>query len=946
MRRYTIGRGLAVVAVCALLAAGGWAGAAETWSPSGGPQGGAAFTLAVQSTPVEGVSITGGAAGTTNYTAALAEAVTLSAPLTATISGTDYAFVRWTLDGVDKQAGLASVRVTAGANHTAVAVYGLATPVSYLLVSSHYLDVGNQWTYEAHYTELYFNTVDLWQTRVVEVTKTQTIAGQTVSVMRSSDSDSSWEEECLQASAGSIVRYKLNDPDYIHQFDSAEAMFPVSITPDCNNTNVGHATYQASMVGLPDTWAGTGDVWVTLLRTETIGVTAGTFVCVVVRILDKMVDSDGVTLTCDRTIWFNPYVGVIKMDVVRDGEAGSFWLKSTTLKTRQINVQSGPLKAVDIAGDVPGATDYSALCGLGRPVHLDAPRQIMASSQPFAFAHWTLDGADRPRGDTGLDITMDAAHTMQAVYESSPTGAVPDLSAQLDYAKLTPAAAASSGDYNATFAAAKAIDGSSATWWESLHRATPQAEQLTLDLGAVKTLDRVRLLPSSSPRMFPADFTIEVSADGLQWTQVASAGGYAAQNGVWYEATFAHRSARYARLSVAAGRQWQQGVFFVQVAEFEAYRQTLTFSLTSRGGVEYDLRYLAGQPIAGAAQWSQAIALSIGITPANPFVKQSAVLGADVLPGESRVYFAVKVIDLIGGESPLSGSPYVDTPGSVPPSAVNDLAVTGQDGTSLTIRFTAVGDDGLVGTAAAYDVRYSTEPITDATWAAAAKLAVVPSPQPAGSSETIVVTGLNDETAYYVALKVKDDVGNESPLSNVASGRTADATPPAAVQDLQAAVAGQVQLSWTAPGDSGSVGTATSYSVRWSVGPITDANWAAARALAGAPAPLAAGTPQTMTVSLDLLPTSKPVYFALKATDEAANTSAISNVPSVNTGGVPYGDANGDCSVNVLDLIFIRDRLNRDVNIGDNRKADVNKDGSINILDLFAVRGNLNARCN
>jgi len=57
------------------------------------------------------------------------------------------------------------------------------------------------------------------------------------------------------------------------------------------------------------------------------------------------------------------------------------------------------------------------------------------------------------------------------------------------------------------------------------------------------------------------------------------------------------------------------------------------------------------------------------------------------------------------------------------------------------------------------------------------------------------------------------------------------------------------------------------------------------------------------------------------------------------------GDVNGDCRVNILDLIAIRNKLNLDVSTGDNWIADVNEDGRINILDLIAVRNKLNTQC-
>ncbi|HUU99314.1 MAG TPA: dockerin type I domain-containing protein [Phycisphaerae bacterium] len=57
------------------------------------------------------------------------------------------------------------------------------------------------------------------------------------------------------------------------------------------------------------------------------------------------------------------------------------------------------------------------------------------------------------------------------------------------------------------------------------------------------------------------------------------------------------------------------------------------------------------------------------------------------------------------------------------------------------------------------------------------------------------------------------------------------------------------------------------------------------------------------------------------------------------------GDANMDCRVNILDLIFIRNKLNQAVATGDNWKADVNEDTRINILDLIFVRNKLNTQC-
>ena len=112
---------------------------------------------------------------------------------------------------------------------------------------------------------------------------------------------------------------------------------------------------------------------------------------------------------------------------------------------------------------------------------------------------------------------------------------------------------------------------------------------------------------------------------------------------------------------------------------------------------------------------------------------------------------------------------------SIAPSAVGNLAVSVSSPWSTTLRWTASGDDGATGRAGYYDVRYSTAPITAATWAAANPALSEPAPRQAGSAETLVVSGLEPRTAYYFAMKVTDNAGNESALSNMAQGVTSAA---------------------------------------------------------------------------------------------------------------------------------------------------------------------------
>nr|QNO56375.1 hypothetical protein JCABFCCD_00016 [Methanosarcinales archaeon ANME-1 ERB7] len=109
---------------------------------------------------------------------------------------------------------------------------------------------------------------------------------------------------------------------------------------------------------------------------------------------------------------------------------------------------------------------------------------------------------------------------------------------------------------------------------------------------------------------------------------------------------------------------------------------------------------------------------------------------------------------------------------TVAPTAVTNLAASDPTHNSITLTWTAPGDDGNNGTATIYDIRYSTESITEENWAAATNAIGEPPPEEAGITQKFTVTGLSLETKYYFAMKTSDEVPNISPLSNVVSYTT------------------------------------------------------------------------------------------------------------------------------------------------------------------------------
>jgi hypothetical protein len=209
-------------------------------------------------------------------------------------------------------------------------------------------------------------------------------------------------------------------------------------------------------------------------------------------------------------------------------------------------------------------------------------------------------------------------------------------------------------------------------------------------------------------------------------------------------------------------------------------------------------------------------------------------------------------------------------------------AQTSADST-VVLQWTATGDDGSTGRANSYDLRYRTVAITgvDTTswWNAATTVTGEPVPGNSGVTDSMRVRGLNPATTYYFVIKAADEVPNWSGFSNVAVKATGgDAVAPGTIADLSVTgtTATSVSVRWTAPGDDGTTGTATSYDVRYSTSTITASNWASATQATGEPTPGAAGTVTNYTVNG--LTGSRTYYIAVRATDEVGNVSALSNV--------------------------------------------------------------------
>lgn len=186
---------------------------------------------------------------------------------------------------------------------------------------------------------------------------------------------------------------------------------------------------------------------------------------------------------------------------------------------------------------------------------------------------------------------------------------------------------------------------------------------------------------------------------------------------------------------------------------------------------EYDIRYLTS-PI-DLTNWS--LATRCSSTPNPQSAGNSEEYLVTGLSPETDYYFAIRVADEVLNWSPISNIA-MSTTGEVVdvirPSAISDLFAGSSTANSITLTWTAPGDDGYNGTATQYDIRFSTEYISPYEWETYIACPDEPTPEISGSGEEYIVSNLVPNTIYYFAIKSADEVLNWSDMSNMAGAMT------------------------------------------------------------------------------------------------------------------------------------------------------------------------------
>lgn len=132
----------------------------------------------------------------------------------------------------------------------------------------------------------------------------------------------------------------------------------------------------------------------------------------------------------------------------------------------------------------------------------------------------------------------------------------------------------------------------------------------------------------------------------------------------------------------------------------------------------------------------------------------------------------------------IDSNPTAAPPPAPAPPVSPDIAQSPAGTVTVTMAWTAPGDDSLSGIAASYDMRYAIVPLSELTFATGTKVTGLPVPGAPGTLQTVAIPNLQSNTTYYFAIKTTDERGNWSGISNIAVRTSGTAAAPGLPQGM------------------------------------------------------------------------------------------------------------------------------------------------------------------
>ncbi|MBA7479702.1 hypothetical protein ES707_15138 [subsurface metagenome] len=167
-------------------------------------------------------------------------------------------------------------------------------------------------------------------------------------------------------------------------------------------------------------------------------------------------------------------------------------------------------------------------------------------------------------------------------------------------------------------------------------------------------------------------------------------------------------------------------------------------------------------------------------------------------------YIAIRATDDASNEAlnnnVASAMPKVED--ETAPAAIIDLVATpGAGYDRIDLSWTAPGDDGWVGMATKYIIKYATYNITADNFGSVVDVKERNVTVSGGNPDSETITGLASDILYYVAIKTEDEVPNVSDISNIATAiireDILESRQPAGIKGILSADGKTMTISWS-----------------------------------------------------------------------------------------------------------------------------------------------------
>ncbi|MDD5688241.1 MAG: discoidin domain-containing protein [Elusimicrobia bacterium] len=333
----------------------------------------------------------------------------------------------------------------------------------------------------------------------------------------------------------------------------------------------------------------------------------------------------------------------------------------------------------------------------------------------------------------------------------------------------------------------KAVDGNLGSNWTS---SSSDPQWLCVDLGGEYNLTGAILKWGTN---YGKGYRIQVSTNNINWQNIyikinngtggteniilSGNGRYVRMYGTSRGTTNGYSLNEFEIYGIAPAPDTTSPATINTLAAGNATSNSIVLGWTSVGddgnsgtANAYDIRY--SNVNITDSNWSTTTQCSGEPTPLVAGSNQSYTVQG--LSAGITYYFAMKVRDEVPNWSGISNvvSKATNAPDTTAPSSINTLVTGVATSNSIVLSWTSVGDDGNIGTASVYDIRYSNVNITDSNWATAIQCSGEPTPSVAGSNQSYTVQGLSAGITYYFGMKVGDEIPNWSGISNIVNGQT------------------------------------------------------------------------------------------------------------------------------------------------------------------------------